>query len=180
MIVRRTVGADGTLPGLAEMAGEEVVIVRARTEKVAKAFERSIAVLEDVRRYVAEHRDLMRRQMVDFTGRYGNPAEKALAYADKYAKHLTSDEIKSRVHEVNDLVEKRLETIQKDLERRYEDLEREVEGTIERIFASPKKAEDVSAAPAAPSGPAPADATANATSAAADAAKPKRSRGPSA
>lgn len=170
MIVRKQVNPDGTVPGLETMAGEEVVIIRARTEKVAKALERPMAVVEDVLRYVREHRELMTKQVGDFTARYGNPAEKAR----EYAKHLNADDVKSKVRELNELVEKRLETISKDLEKRYEDLEREVETAIENIFAGSRKEGETT--PVTPE-PAPTAVEAEAGAEAEAAAEPKPKRG---
>lgn len=137
MIQKRKVTDEGQISDLKDFAGREVIVVKTpngvsgeRTEKVAKAFEKPLAAIEDVRRFVVEHRDLTRRQVDEFTARYGNPADKARTYA----KNLKPEEFRAKVNEINALVEKRLETISEDVERRYADLEKEVETAIERVF----------------------------------------------
>lgn len=137
MIQKHKVTDEGQISDLKDFAGADVLVVKTpagvspeRTEKVAKAFEKPLAAIEDVRRFVVEHRDLTRRQLDEFTARYGNPADKARAYT----KNLKPDEVRAKVNELNALVEKRLEGISEDVERRYQDLEKEVEAAIERVF----------------------------------------------
>lgn len=148
MMIRTKVNEMGQVGDLSQFAGDDVLVIRTpkavtpeRTETLAKALEKPLSALEDLRRFLAEHRDLTRRQALEFTARYGNPAEKAKAYAKNL--NLTPEELRGKVNEVNSLVEKRLETITQDLEKRYDELEREVEATIERVFGAR------SAAPAA-------------------------------
>lgn len=148
MIQRRKVNEEGKIDDLNELAGADVIVVKTpqgvspeRADKVAKVLEKPLAAVEDVRRFLNEHRDLTRRQVDEFTSRYGNPADKARAYA----KNLKPEEFRAKVNEINALVEKRLDTISHDMERRYADLEREVEGAIERVFGTRKS--DAESAP---------------------------------
>lgn len=150
MIQRRKVNEEGKIDDLNELAGADVIVVKTpkgvspeRADKVAKVLEKPLAAVEDVRRFVLEHRDLTRRQVDEFTARYGNPADKARTYA----KNLKPEEFRAKVNEINALVEKRLETISQDMERRYADLEREVEGAIERVFGGRKPDADAENVP---------------------------------
>jgi hypothetical protein len=130
----KKVGANGHIAGLKSLAGREVfVIPRPRVApppSVAKALETPRAMLSEIRRYAGEHRDLSARQLKEFTGTYGNPADRV----KKYAKTLGPEEFRRRLQELESLVQKRVGEIGREVERRYEALETEVDETVDRLF----------------------------------------------
>ena len=135
---RAKVDDQGRISGLDAHKGEEFILVK--TPKLgalgeAGNLEKPREIVDEVFRYVKEHRELAGRQYNEFTTRYGRPEDKFR----ELASHLTPEEFARRTKEIAEFAERRLAEVRKDVEATYARVEKEIEARAGQVLGRGKE-----------------------------------------
>ena len=132
---RAKVDETGHIRGLEAHKGEEFILVKApKLDNMNFDLDKPREVVDEVMKYVREHRSLAQRQYEEFTARYGTPQEKFR----ELAAHLSPEEFARRTKEIADFAEKRLNDARRDVEATYAKVEKEIETRADAIMKGKK------------------------------------------
>lgn len=128
---RAKVDETGHIRGLEAHKGEEFILVKApKFDNMNIDLDKPREVVDEVLKYVREHRTLAQRQYDEFTTRYGTPQEKFR----EFAAHLTPEEFARRTKEVADYAEARVNEVRREVEATYAKLEKEIETRADAVM----------------------------------------------